>query len=41
MIFVKLGDHERRAGEYVSIKHIVPHEKAFTEGYNYNIGNLF
>ena len=42
MIFVKLGDHERRSGEYVSIKHIVPYEKAFTEGYNYNIGkNLF
>ena len=43
-IIVKLGDDNRkiidnrRDGEYVPVMKVMPHENAFTEGYNYNIG---
>ena len=37
-LLVALGDSRRRAGSLMNIKHIEPHEKAFTDGYSYNIG---
>ena len=35
---VKIGDAHRREGSYLKIKKIIPHDKAFTDGYNYNMG---
>ena len=37
-IVVKVGDTHRTQGAFIQIKHVKPHEKAFTDGYNYNIG---
>ena len=37
-IIVKVGDTRRREGSFLRIKKITPHENAFSEGYNYNIG---
>ena len=40
-IIVKLANTRRSEGIFMEIKHVKPHEKAFTNGYNYNIGKRF
>ena len=37
-IIVKVGSTRRAEGAFIQIKHVEPHEKAFSDGYNYNIG---
>ena len=37
-IVVKVGSARRAEGAFIQIKNVEPHEKAFTDGYSYNIG---